>query len=292
MLADPNAGRIAVIVNEFGALGIDGRLVVGAHDEVIELRNGCVCCELREDLRRTVTGLLARRARWLLPLRFDRILVETSGLASPGPMLQTFLLDPGLAASTRVDGVIALAHAGHIVEQLAGFSEAGVQLACADRVLLNHGDHAAPGAEAAVRAAAPLATIQRCVRAEVEIPPLLDVGTADPSRWRLQEVAHTPGVTTVALRGGELDLPKIKMFLQFAAARRTWEILRIKGILRCRDVAAPVVVHGVHQWLEIGPGAGSRPEASALVVIGRGLDPGELERGWAAAGGDPRGAPR
>ena len=258
---------------------------MGASEEVIELRNGCICCEVREDLRRTVLDLLGKRTRWWRPLRFDRIVVETSGLATPGPLVQTFLLDPALAAQTRVDGVVAVAHAGRIVAQLAAHPEVPAQLACADRILLNHVDQAddVDVAEAAVRAVAPLAELLRTTRADVPVAPLLTIGGADPARWNLPEVvAHSSGVVTRSFRGGAVDLSKLKMYLQFVASRRGWEVLRLKGIFRCPGVATAVVAQGVYQWLELGPGAMAPPAESALVVIGRGIDPEELRRGWEA----------
>lgn len=289
ILADPATPPTAVIVNEFGALGIDGKLVVGASDEVIELRNGCICCEVREDLRRTTLELLKKRTRWLRPLRFDRLLIETSGLAAPGPLVQTFLLDPELAAQTHVDGVVAMAHAGLIARQLVEFPEAAAQLACADRILLNHVDHAedVEATEAAVRAVAPFAAIQRTERAATAIAPLLDVGGADPARWPMfATTAHAAGVLTRCLTTARpLDLAKLKMYLQFIAARRGWEVLRMKGVFRCVGVPTAVVAHGVYQWLELGPAELAPPAASGLVVIGRGIDPGELERGWMAITG-------
>jgi len=285
LLADPATPPTAVIVNEFGALGIDGRLVVGASEEVIELRNGCICCEVREDLRRTVLELLGKRVRWWRPLRFDRIVVETSGLATPGPLVQTFLLDPALAAQTRVDGVVAMVHAGRIVAQVAAHPEVPAQLACADRILLNHVDQAddVDVAEAAVRAVAPLAEVLRSERAAVPVAPLLAIGGADPARWSFPEVvAHSSGVVTRSFRGGAVDLSKLKMYLQFVASRRGWEVLRLKGIFRCPGVGTAVVAQGVYQWLELGPGAMAPPAESALVVIGRGIDTEELRRGWEA----------
>ena len=288
LLSDPATPPTAVIVNEFGALGIDGRLVVGASDRVVELRNGCVCCEVREDLRVTALDLLQRRSRWWRPLRFERVVIETSGLATPGPLLQTFLLDPTLAAQARVDGVVAVAHAGRVVAQLDQHPEVAAQFATADRVLLNHVDQAddIEGAEAAVRAVSPLATLSRSERAEVDVAPLLRIGGADPARWQIPEVVtHSAGVMTRSLRGGPVELVKLKMYLQFIASRRGWELLRLKGIFRCPGHSTAVVAQGVYQWLELGPGTMEPPLESALVVIGRGIDPAELERGWAAVTG-------
>lgn len=290
LLADPATPPTAVIVNEFGALGIDGRLIVGSSDEVIELRNGCICCEVREDLRRTATELLQKRTRFFRPYRFEALVVEASGLAAPGPLIQTFLLDPTLAAETRVDGVVAMAHAGKIVEQLSEFPEAAAQIACADHVILNHLDHAedVAGAERSIRAVAPLARLERATHADVELSALRSEGAGGPERWAFSQVAaHSAGIVTRSFRTERaLDLQKLKMFLQFIAARRGWEVLRLKGIFRCQGLERAVVANGVYQWLELTSGAMAPPELSGLVVIGRRLDPAELERGWAAITGD------
>lgn len=287
LLADPTAGPTAVIVNEFGDVALDAKLVVGATDEIVELRNGCVCCVVREDLRRTVLDLLARRKRWLRPLRFERIVVEASGLAAPGPLLQTFLLDADLARETRVDGVVGVASAADVERQLAAYPEAAAQLAVADLVVLNHVDRAvdADAAEASVRAVAPTADLVRAVRADVPAARLF--GIRGEERWpTAPTVVHASGVDTLVLRSAApLALEPLKMFLQLLASRRDHELLRIKGILRCAGQPGAVVVHAVHQWLEIGPGPGAAPEVSTLVVIGRGLDAGMIQRGWAAAGG-------
>jgi G3E family GTPase len=286
-LADPTSPPTAVIVNEFGELGIDGALVVGASERVVELRNGCICCEIRDDLRTTALELLARRRRFFRPARFTHLLVECSGLATPGPLIQTFLLDAELAAATRVDGVVALAHAGHISAQLREHPEASAQLACADVVILNHADQAesSEAAEAAVRQVAPLAAVRTATRADTPLADLRAIGAHDATRWRIPLLTlHSAGIVTRSFRtAAALELPRLKLFLQFVAARRGAELLRLKGIFRCRDVATAVVAQGVHQWLELGPIAAPPPGESAVVFIGRNLDPDELERAWQAA---------
>lgn len=306
LVAAPEAGRLAVVVNETGDVALDARLVVGSTEEIVELRDGCVCCTVRGDLSAAVGRLLDRRKAWFRRLRFDRIVVECSGLASPGPVVQTFLLDPKLAAETRVDGVLTLASAADVPRQLAEHPETAEQLGYADLVLLNHVDRA-PGAlldeaEAAVRAVNPNAPLVRTVRGELPVARLLDLGGADPARWRLgagpsppQSPAdghdhaghsHTPAVTHVSLASDRpLDLGKLKLFLQFVAARRTWTLFRLKGIFRCEGHQRAVVAHGVYQWLELGPGPFDAPARSQLLLIGRDLDGEELRRGWAAVGG-------
>ena len=282
-----------MIVNELGALALDAALVVGAIDEVLVLRDGCLCCEVRGDLIRTIHNLLTKRNRFFRPLRFERLVVETSGLASPGPVAQSFLIDPRLAAETRLHDIIAVAHAAHIRDQLTRHPEAVAQLACADQVLLNHADEVSEEALAdalsAVRELQPLATVLPTSRADTPIGALLRRGEG-PAAWPAVQVegqegsAHTPGVQTVVLRHpGPVDLHRLKMLLQLICSRPGWEILRIKGIFRCTDQDRPVVAHGIHQWLELGPGPGNPPLESALMVVGRGIDPDIIGRGWRAA---------
>ena len=141
---------------------------------------------------------------------------------------------------------------------------------------------------ATVRTINPSAPLDRTVRAEVDPSRLLDLGGLDPSRWRLDgpaDHAHGVDVVHVSLRSDRtLDLGRLKLFLQFVAARRTWSLLRLKGIFRCEGHARAVVAHGVYQWLELGPGAFDPPLTSAVLLIGRGLDAAEIERAWVAAG--------
>ncbi len=282
--------RIAVVVNEFGDLPIDGALVVGAEEDVIELRSGCLCCTVRGDLQRTVAALLARRRRWVRPARFDRLVIETSGLASPGPVLQTFLLDEVLSAQTTIDGVVTVAHAGHLLAQLANNPETEEQLAYADAVLLNHtdtvDDEVVDAAESAIVARNPMAQIHRTARAAVPLAAVLDIGGHDTRRWRIVDGArpvHTAGVSALSMTSAEpVDLHRLKVWLQFLASRKTMEIMRIKGILCCAGRTREVIVQGVYQWLSLGPGPGGPPAVSRLVIIGRDLDAAEIERGWAA----------
>jgi len=306
ILAEPHGERVAVIVNEFGDVGIDGKLVVGAEEDVVELANGCVCCTVRGDLAATITRLLRRRTRRLLGrVRFDRILIETSGLASPGPVVQTLQVVPELSEAVRLDGIVTLVHTARMADQLARHPEASDQVAYADRLVLNHVDRCTPdeveATERLLAGANALAERERATRADVPIAPLLALATGDPARWRLEGLgtgagaaaaplagaahaadhAHTHGVVTLALRSREpLDIHRLKLWLQFVSSRATHELMRLKGVLACRGLPQPVVVQGVYQWLELGPGEGSPPAESVLVLIGRDLDPDELRRGW------------
>jgi len=294
ILARPDAEPVAVVVNEFGDLSIDGSLVVGADEELIELANGCVCCTVRGDLQASLLDLLERRRRRLFKkARFARVLVEASGLASPGPVAQTLVITPELEAELRLDGIVTLAHAALLPEQLGAYPEVADQLGYADLVLLNHADRCDPvaleRARAAVRSINPHAALQACERAEVEVEGLLSLRTTEARHWQLQsqgehehEHVHSD-VGAVALRSEEpLDLHRLKMWLQLIASRRDQPCLRLKGVLRCADHGPPVIVQAVHQWLELGPGEGDAPSESRLVLIGRGLEREQLERGFAS----------
>jgi G3E family GTPase len=153
ILSEQHNQRIAVIVNEFGDVGIDGSLVVGVKDNIVELNNGCICCTVRNDLAETLRDLMERREQFARTEPFERVLIEASGMASPGPAVQTLLMDRKLSTQFRLDGVITMAHAQHIVAQLQEHPEASEQVGYADRIILNHCDQSTPEAlEAAASA--------------------------------------------------------------------------------------------------------------------------------------------
>jgi G3E family GTPase len=293
MLTARTAERIGVLVNEIGAVGIDGRLVVKTAEEVVQLENGCLCCEVRGDLAEALERMLAGRrllSRAAQPLA--RIVIEASGLASPGPIAQTLALDPRVSGRVALERIATLAHAGHVAAQLERHPEAAEQVAYADLLILNHAD--APGAdvdaaERALRARNAAAPLVRTVHADVALERLC--AAADPATggWRLRDLAdvpaavHTHGVGSVVLRANApLDLHRLKMWLRFLAARRTHELYRVKGLLACRDHARAVLVQGTYQVLELGPGPEDAPAESVLVLIGKDLDEAEVRRGWAA----------
>jgi len=297
ILSERHGERIAVIVNEYGDVGIDGQLVVSSAEEMVELANGCVCCTVRGDLTTTLARLIAARDRRLFRKPFDRILIEASGLAAPGPIVQTLAVDPALTGRVSLDGVITLAHAANLDRQVERHPEVVDQLAYADRILLNHADRCTDdqldATQSAVRELNALAEILTCERGAVDIAHLLDIGTADPQRWAdLTAQAgdhhrHASDVSSVALESTDpLDVHRLKIWLQFLANRRGQDLYRLKGVLHCTDLPHPVVVQGMYEWLEVGPGDGQAPDTSKLVLIGKHLDRAELERGWLACRAD------
>jgi G3E family GTPase len=312
ILSSQNNQRIAVIVNEFGDVGIDGRLVVGVDDNVVELSNGCLCCTVRGGLAETLHDLLARRQR-ADTAPFERILIEASGLASPGPVMQMLFVDTVLAAQLCLDGVITMAHAQHIGRQLREHPEASAQIAYADHVIVNHCDQcdtaALTTAEAAIQLCNPQANLIRTTRAQVDVVPLLDTRTWERLDWHQRflaakgatdtghthdhdheahaheadepETLHTSGVSALTLQADTpLDLNRLKLWLLFVSKRRSHELMRLKGILHCQHHDTAVIIQGVYQWLELRQGVDKAPEVSVLVLIGRNLNADELRREW------------
>ncbi len=180
ILTENHGKRYAVIVNEFGEIGIDNDLIVESDEEIYEMNNGCICCTVRGDLIRVVEGLMRR------PGRFDAIVVETTGLADPVPVAQTFFMDEDVRAKTQLDAVVALVDAKHLPLRLKDSREAEDQIAFADVVVLNKTDLVTPEelaqVEATVRAINPGARIHKTSRAGVDLAEVLDRGAFDLKR--------------------------------------------------------------------------------------------------------------
>jgi len=180
ILTEEHGKRYAVIVNEFGEIGIDNDLVVGADEEVFEMNNGCVCCTVRGDLIRILQGLMKRKGS------FDGIIVETTGLADPGPVAQTFFVDEDVKAKTRLDSVTTVVDAKHVLLRLSDSKEAAEQIAFADQIVLNKTDLVSEGdlrmIEARLRRLNPLAPIHRAQRSNVPLEAILGRGSFDLDR--------------------------------------------------------------------------------------------------------------
>ena len=298
LLRDAAGRRYAVIVNEYGELGIDGSLVVGAEEEVYELNNGCVCCKLRGDLIRVVANLVRR------PGGFDGILIETTGLSDPAPIVQTFHLDDLLRQYTRLDSVICVADARHLVTQLRDAPEAAAQLAQADLVLLNKADLADAAllaeAERAVQRLNPTAELRRSVQGDIPLARLLDRGAFDIARLRLpaQRLGaapagsaqhryvpvdagrHSVGIASVALSVARpLERSRFLPWLQRLVTERGADLLRAKGIVAFDGEDRRFVFQAVHMTVDSGPDrrwAAGETRDTRLVFIGRNLDAEEL----------------
>lgn len=290
ILADDHGYRLAVIVNEFGELGIDGDLVVGSDEDVLVMNNGCICCTVRGDLIRIIGDLLDSTEE------FDGIVIETTGLAHPAPVAQTFFMDPKINARTRLDAIIAVADAKHLGKQLAGTAEAEAQIASADLVLLNKCDlvetRELDASEALVRAVNPFAEVTRTVRSDLAVNQIFERRSFDLERVleRLPTVAvgahgHTSGVQTVSLEAGRpLVMERFLLWMDSLLERSGDDMLRTKGILAFEGQSRRFVFQSVHR---ISDGdfllPASEPRGlSRLVFIGRHLDPDWLRRNFEA----------
>ena len=193
ILTEQHGRRYAVIVNEFGEIGIDNDLVVGADEEIFEMNNGCICCTVRGDLIRIIEGLMRRRGR------FDAIIVETTGLADPAPVAQTFFVDADVKDAARLDAVVTLAdakwlvnrlkdapEAKHLLARLEDSPEAADQIAFADVIVLNKTDLVSPAelaeVEARIRGINPYAKLHRAIKAEVPLKAVLEQNAFDLER--------------------------------------------------------------------------------------------------------------
>ena len=298
LLRGAEGKRYAVIVNEYGELGIDGSLVVGAEEEVYELNNGCVCCKLRGDLIRVASNLVKR------PGRFDGIIIETTGLADPAPVVQTFYFDDLLRQHTRIDSVICVADARHLARQLRDAPETGAQVAQADLVLLNKADLADEAilaeAERAVQQLNPTAELRRSVQGDIPLAQLLDRGAFDLSRMRVQVPRlgaapagpsphvyrpaatgqHSQGIDSVSLSFAQpLERSRFIPWLQRLVTERGADLLRAKGIVAFEGADRRFVFQAVHMTVDSGldrPWAEGESRESRLVFIGRNLDADEL----------------
>ncbi|HET9822238.1 MAG TPA: GTP-binding protein [Burkholderiaceae bacterium] len=307
LLSGDHGRRFAVVINEFGAVGIDHELVTSSTDELFEMNNGCVCCTVRGDLIRTLHALLARRND------FDAVIIETTGLADPGPVAQTFFVDPKLRARLRLDSITTVVDAHHVLRRLGESREAVEQVAFADQIVLNKTDLAdAPqlaAVEAALRRLNPLAPFLRTQRGGVDPQRLLGRGGFDLARIVALEpdfleaphvhdehcghvhgtgtddthhAGHGHGIASVSLlHERPLDAARVQAWLAALVAERGADILRAKGILHVAGDARRLVFQSVHMLLDGDwqrPWRDDEPRASRLVFIGRGLDETELQR--------------
>ncbi|WP_224545336.1 CobW family GTP-binding protein [Mesorhizobium sp. CA16] len=316
ILSESHGKRYAVIVNEFGEIGIDNDLIVESDEEIYEMNNGCVCCTVRGDLIRVVEGLMKR------PGRFDAIVVETTGLADPVPVAQTFFMDDDVRTKTKLDAVVALVDAKHLPLRLKDSKEAEDQIAFADVVVLNKTDLVTPDelekVEATIRAINPAAKIHRTQRSSVALDEVLDRGAFDLSRALENDPhfldahdhdhdhdhhhdhdhnghdhhhhdhasdIHDVTVKSVSLRGGEMDPKKFFPWIEKVTQMEGPNILRLKGIIALKGDEDRYVLQGVHMILE-----GDHQRAwkdgekheSRLVFIGRDLDAERLRKSFEA----------
>jgi G3E family GTPase len=293
ILMEEHGRRYAVIVNEFGEVGIDGDLVVGADEEVFEMNNGCVCCTVRGDLIRILDGLMKRKGK------FDAIIVETTGLADPAPVAQTFFMDQDVADAAKLDAVVTVADAKWLLERLKDAPEAKNQIAFADVILLNKTDLVTPdelsSVEARIRAINPYAKIHRTQNCAVPITEVLGRNAFDLERIIEIEPSfledghhhhHDEAMQSISAKvSGTVDPEKFMPWLSDLTQRQGPDILRCKGIVAFPSEPRRFVFQGVHmildgdlqrEWKE------AEKRESRVVFIGRNLDEAAIRKGFEA----------
>ena len=296
ILTENHGRKYAVVINEFGELGVDNDLVVDTDEEVFEMNNGCICCTVRGDLIRIVNGLMKRRDK------FDGIIIETTGLANPAPVAQTFFVDDGVRARTRLDAIVTVVDAKNLPARLLDSAEAGDQIAFADVIVLNKTDLVTPeeleAVEAQIRAINRFATIHRTIRSEVAIADVLNQGAFDLNRV----LAHTPAFLTedehehndeINSMSFTLEKPidpeKFNAWIGVLLAERGQDLLRTKGILSYKDDDRRFAFQAVHMIADggfVGPWKDGDPRISRIVFIGRNLNRPQFRRGFESCAAD------
>jgi G3E family GTPase len=279
LLRDPALARTAVIVNEFGEVGLDHLLVEASDEEVVLLEGGCLCCKVRGDLVRTAGDLLARRASG--DAGFDRIVIETTGLADPAPILQALMTDREIADRLRLESVIATVDCAAGEATLDAHPESVKQAALADRIVLTKTDLADSSALAErLRRLNPSAPQLTALHGVVDASLLFNASAYEPRVC--ESPAHSGDVTTFCLRRSEpLHAVTLSLFLQVLAEHCGAKLLRLKGLVDVvESPGRPALIHGVQHvfhppaWLEAWP---DDDRTTRIVVIAQGLDAGWLQ---------------
>jgi len=287
ILTEKHGHRIAVIENEFGEINIDAELVLSSDEEIFELTNGCVCCvaTARADLMRILEKLLARRDR------LDHILVETSGMADPTPVAQTFFVDP-IAGKVNLDAIVTLVDAKHAAGDLD--HHAVDQIVIADRILMNKvdlvGEDELKTLEGQVRALNATAPILRTSHAKVDLENILGIGAFSAQRATVSldehEHSHDPELESASfVFERAFDRAKLEAWVKGLVTEHGDDIVRMKGIVALANEPQRYVLQGVHRMTDLKPADawGAEKPVSKLVLIGRNLNRAALERGLAGS---------
>ncbi|KHK01511.1 CobW family GTP-binding protein [Desulfovibrio sp. TomC] len=293
LLTENHGRRFVVIVNEFGEIGIDNDLVVSSDEEIYLMNNGCICCSVRGDLIRVLSGLAKRRGA------YDAVLLETTGLADPASIVQTFAMDEDTREAFRLDSVTAVIDAMHFTRHAAENRQVLEQVVYADLVILNKTDLVAPEVLEQIRQTVgrvnDTAQIVEAVRCDVPIATLLDRNAFDLGKLLfgqpvLAEAATSNhiqehGIESVSLTSdAPLDAEELGEFLSTLLQTKGQDIYRSKGIMAVAGAKQRFIFHGVHMFLETAwgtPWAAGETRQSRAVFIGRDLDREALKQGLA-----------
>jgi len=252
LLARPEGANTAVVINEFGEIGIDGALLRASSDATVLLGNGCLCCTVRTDLQESLRTLFADRARGAVP-SFQRVVIETSGLADPGPVLQTFASDRALGQEFHLQALVTVVDAVSGAANLDRMPEARHQVALADRILVSKTDRADHAAVARLTArvrelsAAPIATaINGAIDPGFLVDEAPDLAARLAAHNHDHAHAHSHGIDSFALFfDAPLPWPVLEQVMAVLTALRGPDLLRVKGLVAVEGCRGPVVIHAV-----------------------------------------------
>ncbi|MGJ3251203.1 MAG: CobW family GTP-binding protein [Elainellaceae cyanobacterium] len=289
ILTENHGKKIAVIVNEFGEVGIDHQLVIDADEEIFEMNNGCICCTVRGDLIRIIGDLMARDDS------LEHLVIETTGLADPAPVIQSFFTDEVMARKTQLDAVVTVVDAKYI-EGHWDSSEAQEQIAFADVILLNKIDLVSQENQAElalkIRGINAIAAIHPTQSCEISLEKILGIQafdlknalSIDPEFLDEDAHDHDESVYSIAItEQGTVDSDKLNRWLYQLVQAQGPDIFRMKGILDVDNAQRRFVFQGVHMTLEGRPGKPwqpGEPRRSELVFIGRNLNEEALRDGF------------
>ena len=289
ILTQEHGQKVAVIVNEFGEIGIDNQLIIDSDEEILEMNNGCICCTVRGDLIRIISKLLERRDS------FDHLVIETTGLADPAPVIQSFFVDEILAKQTELDAIVTVVDAKHIPDHWDS-SEAEEQIAFADVILLNKTDLVSSERleilTNKIRSMNAIAKIYQTQNCNIDIDLVLgrkafDLKNAlaiDPQFLEEDAHEHDESVNSIAIsHTGIVNGDKLNRWLYQLVQAIGQDIFRMKGILNVDDEDRRFVFQGVHMTLDGRPGKPWKPsetKTNELVFIGRNLNESELRLGF------------
>lgn len=283
--------KVAVIVNEFGEVGIDNQLVISADEEIFEMNNGCICCTVRGDLMRIIGNLMKRRNK------FDHLVIETTGLADPAPVIQTFFVDEDMKSQLLLDAVVTVVDTKHIHQHWSA-DEAQEQIAFADVILLNKTDlvtsEELEDLEKRIRSMNAMAKIYRTQNADIDMNQLLGIRSfdlekaleIDPNFLGEEAHEHDESVYSIAMiESKPLNFEKLQDWISDLLRNQGTDIFRMKGILNIANMNDRVVFQGVHMLFEVTFDRAwqeGETRKSELVFIGRNLDEMELRESFNA----------
>jgi G3E family GTPase len=307
ILADPHSGKIAIIVNEFGEIGIDGDLITNASEDMMELKNGCICCASKDDLVECLYKLFMRKVGALKPqIDFEKIIVETTGIADPTPLAQIFYTDMQLNLTYHIDAIVTVVDAKHVAGQVAERPEAQKQIALADKIVLNKKDLVSEAELAAARRVVerlnPSCPKEITAHGELGLTQVVDLDLFDPqvkaeaiAQWlglgseHANEAhdhdhghvndhghSHVDDIDQVSYRSdAPMEYGRLMDCLWGLTRRYGENLYRLKGLMYFQHDDRPVIVQGVQTVFSpltyAAKWPAGRPE-SRLVVIGKGLD--------------------